>query len=337
MATLAQGQAVKLHCAISQAITVTPSTGGRATISANGPGNVSYAQKTISAAETFGPYLSDTDVVIAAVAGSLSYDLGTASLVDGAGNNVPLAIVHRNLWAQFSATKLCADDGSVLDLSGNANHATRGPNLSIAQMNAAPGYFQTLLAGTNGHDPSLHMPSINFDYDGGEILLMVSLFKMAAPAADGVLVGNATSSSFNGFRIRIRTTGYLDVGMFSTTGSVSFASGNCINALLDNTLHQFAVMISGRTKQGWMWEDGALTRATVAFPATCDTRESTSLNFGSALQTPTVIAHTSATQQRGTVIMRWSPTDPAPAEANITSLLAKLRRDPGRVVTVSDL
>ena len=86
MATLAQGQAVKLHCAISQEITVTPSTGGRATISANGPGNVSYAQKTISAAETFGPYLSDTDVVIAAVAGSLSYDLGTASLVDGAGN-----------------------------------------------------------------------------------------------------------------------------------------------------------------------------------------------------------------------------------------------------------
>lgn len=85
MATLAQGQAVKLHCAISQEITVTPSTGGRATISANGPGNVSYAQKTISAAETFGPYLSDTDVVIAAVAGSLSYDLGTASLVDGAG------------------------------------------------------------------------------------------------------------------------------------------------------------------------------------------------------------------------------------------------------------
>ena len=85
MATLAQGQAVKLHCAISQAITVTPSTGGRATISANGPGNVSYAQKTISAAETFGPYLSDTDVVIAAVAGSLSYDLGTASLVDVGG------------------------------------------------------------------------------------------------------------------------------------------------------------------------------------------------------------------------------------------------------------
>ena len=88
MATLAQGQAVKLHCAISQEITVTPSTGGRATISANGPGNVSYAQKTISAAETFGPYLSDTDVVIAAVAGSLSYDLGAASVVDAGGNVV---------------------------------------------------------------------------------------------------------------------------------------------------------------------------------------------------------------------------------------------------------
>ena len=253
------------------------------------------------------------------------------------GISVPVGVVHRNLWAQFSATKLCADDGSVLDLSGNGNHATRGANLSIAQMNGTAGYYQTLLAGTNGHDPSLHMPSINFDYDGGEILLMVSLFKMATPAADGALIANASSSSANGFRIRVRTTGYLDVGMFSTTGSVSFASGNCINALLDNTLHQFAVMISGRTKQGWMWEDGALTRETVTFPATCDTRESTSLNMGSVLATPTVIAHTNATQQRGTVIMRWGPNDPAPTAANVTSLVAKLRRDPGRVVTMGDL
>ena len=252
-------------------------------------------------------------------------------------SNVQLGTVHRNLWAQFSATTLCADDGSVLDLSGNANHATRGANLSIAQMNGVSGYYSTLLAGTNGHDPSLHMPSINFDYNGGEILLLVTLFKMATPAADGAIIANSSSTSANGFRIRARTTGYLDVGMFSTTGSISFASGNCINALLDSTLHQFAVLINGRTQQGIFWEDGAITRATVTFPATCDTRESTSLNFGSVLQTPTVIAHTSATQQRGTVIMRWSATDPAPATADITTLLAKLRRDPGRIVVMGDV
>lgn len=259
------------------------------------------------------------------------------SLTDLDGNSYPLGTVHPKLWTQFSGTVMCADEGAVLDLSGNGNHATRGANVSIAQMNAAAGYYQTLLAGTNGHDPSLHMPSINFDYDGGEILLLVSLFKMATPAADGALIANSSSSSANGFRIRVRTTGYLDVGMFSTTGAVSFASGNCINALLDNTLHQFAVLINGRTKQAVFWEDGAITRATVNFPATCDTRESTSLNMGSVLAVPTVIAHTNATQQRGTVIMRWGANDVAPEAANVTSLLAKLRRNPGRVVTIGDV
>ena len=304
----------------------------------------------------FGPFLMAQQYAVDALEGTVEFsedvvstssnplasfstnsDGSIAGLVDGAGNMYPLGVVHPNLWAQFSATTLCADDGAVLDLSGNANHATRGANLSIAQMNGVPGYYSTLLAGTNGHDPALRMPSINFDYDGGEILLVVSLLKMPAPGADGVLIANAPSASFNGFRIRTRTTGYLDVGLYSTTGSVAFLSGNCINVMLDNTMHQFATLISGRTQQGWMWEDCALTRETIAFPPTCDTRESVSLNFGCTLAVPTVIAHTSATQQRGTVIMRWGPNDPQPAIADITSLLAKLRRDPGRVVTMGDV
>ena len=73
MATLAQGQAARLDLKASQSITVTPSSTGRATVSANGPGNLVYTQKTIYAAETFGPYVADTVMSIAAVAGSLEY------------------------------------------------------------------------------------------------------------------------------------------------------------------------------------------------------------------------------------------------------------------------
>lgn len=73
MATLAQGQAARLNLKASQSITVTPSSTGRATVSANGPSNLTYEQKTIYAAETFGPYVADTVMNIAAVAGSLEY------------------------------------------------------------------------------------------------------------------------------------------------------------------------------------------------------------------------------------------------------------------------
>lgn len=260
-----------------------------------------------------------------------------SSLVDGAGNNYPLGVVHPRLWAQFSGTKLCADDGSVLDLSGSGNHAVRGADLSIAEMNATAGYFATDLAGSNGDKTMLTLPSINFDFNGGEILLVVALLNMAAPVADASILANAGSSSRNGFRLRGRTTGYIDFAIYSTTGAVSSFSGNSINVMLDSTLHQFGILVNGRTGGGSMWEDGALTRPELVFTTPCDTRESYPLSIGASTNPPTVIAHTSATKLRGLVIMRWGPNDIAPATENITSLLAKLRRDPGRIVTVGDL
>ena len=93
MATLTQGQAARLNLKASQSITVTPSSTGRATVSANGPSNLTYEQKTIYAAETFGPYVADTVMNIAAVSGSLEYtDPYTLvpGFVDSAGNQIPI-------------------------------------------------------------------------------------------------------------------------------------------------------------------------------------------------------------------------------------------------------
>lgn len=251
-------------------------------------------------------------------------------------SQVALGSVHPNLWAQYSATALCVDDPKVLDLSGNERHAVRGAQLSIANMNSAPGYFKTLLASSNGDDPALLLPSINYDLNGGEFLFIWALFKMSAPASDGHILANSASSSANGFRLRAKSTGYIDFSIYSTTGAVASFSGNSINALLDNTLHSVAVGLNGKTGVGSMWEDEVLTRATLNFTTPCDTRESAPLRIGASVTTPTVIAHTSANQLRGMVIMRWTAADETPALADLTALQNKLRRDPGRVVSISD-
>lgn len=265
------------------------------------------------------------------VAGSAA----VSALVSGAGS-YPWT-VHPNLWAQFSATNAIADTPLPHDLSGNNRTPSRGAQLSIAQMNAAPGYISTLLAGVNGDDPALHFPSINFDYDGGEILLVGILFKMPAPAVDGQFLANSSSASLNGFRMRARSSGYVDIGMFSTTGAVASFSGSSDNVLLDNTLHHVGLMINGRTKTRSFWEDCVLTRDGVGALATCDTRESVALNIGSIASPPTAISNTSANAIRGMFIMRWGPQDAAPTNANVTAAMLRHRANPGRVVAAGDL
>lgn len=245
--------------------------------------------------------------------------------------------VHPNLWAQLSATVMIADSQFPRDLSGNNRTPSRGANLSVAQLNSAPGYFSTLLAGTNGEDTGLHFPPINFDYDGGEILLAGFNIKMSTPAADGQLLANSVSSSANGFRFRARSTGYVDIGLFSTTGAVSSYSGNSTTILLDNTLHHVGLMIDGRNKNRSFWEDCVLTRDGVGALAACDTRESVALNIGDALAVPTAISHTSATTIRGMFIMRWGANDKAPTKADITRLMLNHRANPGRVIAAGDL
>lgn len=256
------------------------------------------------------------------------------SLVSGDGISV-----HPNLWCDLSAANLCADDGAVLDGSGNARHAVRGIALPTATMNAAAGYFATAKgsgAVQSTLDTALHLPSINLDYDGGESALIVVTFKAALPAADESMLGNAASSSSNGFRLRIRTTGYCDVGMYSATGSVSSLSGNGLTVLVDGSIHQFAVLINGQTKYRSMWEDGVLTRGNIAQLATCDTRESAGLHLGATQLNPSSAANTSAISFRRVTIFRWGPTETVPDAADITTVVQRLRNNPTRLTLQGD-
>lgn len=256
------------------------------------------------------------------------------SLVSGDGISV-----HPNLWCDLSAANLCADDDTVLDGSGNARHAVRGIALPTATMNAAAGYFATAKGSGSVQstlDTALHMPSINLDYDGGESALIVVAFKAAAPAADESMLGNAASSSSNGFRLRIRSTGYCDVGMYSATGAVASFSGNSLRVMADNALHQFAVLINGQTKYRSMWEDGVLTRPDIAQLLTCDTRESVGLHLGTTQLAPSLAGNTSAISFRRVTIFRWGPSDTVPDLASITPVVQRLRNNIARLPVRGD-
>ena len=239
-------------------------------------------------------------------------------------------LVHPNLWCDVSAGNMCTDDTVAIDASGNGRHGVRGIALPIGTMNAEAGYFATAKGSGSVQstlDTALHLPSINLDYDSGESALIVMTFKAAVPAADESMLGNAASSSSNGFRLRVRSTGYCDVGMYSATGSVASLSGNSLTVLADNSLHQFAVLINGQTKYRSMWEDGVLTRANIAHLLTCDTRESAGLHLGATQLAPSSAANTSAIKFRRVTIFRWGPSETPPDLSAITAVVQKLRHN----------
>lgn len=256
------------------------------------------------------------------------------ALVSGDGISV-----HPALWCDLSAGNLCADDGVVLDGSGNARHGVRGIALPIATMNASPGYFSTAKgsgAVQSTLDTALHLPSLNLDYDGGESALVVVAFKATVPVADESILGNAGSSSVNGFRLRMRTTGYVDCGMYSATGAVASLTGNGLTVLVDGTLHQVAVLINGQTKYRSMWEDGVLTRPNIAQLLACDTRESVGFHLGAIQLAPSFAGNTTAIDFRRVTVFRWAPTDTVPELADITTVVQRLRNNPTRLTLKGD-
>lgn len=261
----------------------------------------------------------------------------TQALVPGDGINI-----HPNLWCDLTAANLVSDDPQVLDGSGAGRHAVRGIALPVADLHAEPGYFSTLKGTGSAQatlDTALHMPSINFDYDGGEALLVVVTFKAPVPAADESMLGNAGSSSANGFRLRLRSgvgAGYCDFGMYSTTGAVASLSGIGLTVLVDDTPHQYAVLMNGQTKNRSMWEDGVLTRPNFGALASCDTRESAGLHLGATQINPSSAANTAAINFRRVTIFRWGPTDTVPELAAITTVVQRLRNNITRLPLQGD-
>ena len=250
---------------------------------------------------------------------------------------IPVGLIHPAYFCHLDGRNLTPDDGSFLDSSGAGNNATRGANLSIAQMATAAGYATTIAPVTGTLDSVLHIPALNFDWDAGEVLLIYWRGKMAAPAAHVNLMGDTESNFRNGLKIRVGTNGKLDTALYSSVGPISVFGPAGVGVIADGTIHDFAYLYDGANKKLYRWEDGVLVGIVNGFGAAgCDTTNMNDWMVGAAYKSPTNATGIAAST-RNLVMMRWGASTLKPDPADVTTAIQRLRANPGRLLTVSDL
>ena len=243
--------------------------------------------------------------------------------------------VHPRHYCHLFAGDQMADDGIVYDQSGALSHATRGANLAIANLWATSGYFSTDNPVSGTPDAGLIMPPLNFDYNGGEELLLVWMGKLTPEvAAATFLADSPNSAGFNGLRLRVQSTGKLSLWLQENGSTNAWAAGDSTAALADGTLHQYAVLISGKRKQYWTWEDGiaVITANTVKAGAAIDTRTSSNVYIGKDASASGVEAIGMATKTRALTMIRFAATDPQVDAAKAFAVVKALRASPGQLV-----
>jgi hypothetical protein len=187
-------------------------------------------------------------------------------------------------------------------------------------------------------DTILHGPSINFDYDGGEVLLILAMIRGLPPAADTTLIGNSGANTLNGWRIRTRTTGNFDLALYSATGSVASFSGNSTATVLDGRWHQVGAVFDGRNKVRHTIVDGVSDRLNIGALAACNTREDSGLHIGGIRALPSnITTEASDIDIESLIVMRWGPTDTVPTIENMIAFAARQMRAGRRVPAAGDL
>lgn len=242
---------------------------------------------------------------------------------------------HPRHYCHLFAGDQVADDGIVYDQSGSLSHATRGANLAIANLWANSGYFSTDNPVSGTPDAGLIMPPLNFDYNGGEELLLVWMGKLTAEvAAATFLADSPNSAGFNGFRLRVQSTGKFALWLQENGSTNAWAAGDSSATLADGTLHQYAVLVSGKRKQYWTWEDGVavVTAGAVKAGAAIDTRTSSNVYIGKDASASGVEAIGMATKTRALTMLRFAATDPQVDAAKAFEVVKALRASPGQLV-----
>lgn len=226
-------------------------------------------------------------------------------------------------------------DGQFFDRSGMGNHGVRGADLSDANMFTNAGYVSTVDPTGGATDSALRFPNLNFDYAGGEKLLLWWLGKTTAEGAIASWMGDTASGSYNGVRIRCNTNGTLQPVLYNTvTHSGGFYGGSTNTAVADGTLKSYALFLDGENRKFAQWVNETLDTALATFNdgSSCDTTNANTWNLGTG--NPAAAASTDGivTQTRAFHMLRLSSTDTSPSVATLTSLLQQLRANPGSLV-----
>jgi len=227
-------------------------------------------------------------------------------------------------------------DSKFFDRSGMGNHAVRGANLSEAQMLANAGYVSTVDPAGGATDSVLRIPNLNFDYNGGEKLIIYWLGKLTAEGATLEWLGDGNSATYNGLAVRVNTSGTFQP-FIREASAAHFGSASVTN-LGNGSLASWALAIDGSAKQYCMWANDALEGlwSSGFIPWNggnpSDSRSSNTFNIGCAV--PAVAASTNGTpvQTRALHILRLAPDDYMPDAATLTSVFRQLRVNPSKPI-----
>ena len=261
--------------------------------------------------------------------GRMTASAGGVDFLSAAG--VTLNTIHPAYICHLYAGNLTADDSKFIDSTGQ-NDGVRGANLSIAQMGANAGYATAIGPLTGSLDSVIHLPITGFDFNSGEALLFYWRGKAAAPAAQRTIMGDMQYAY--GIKTRIDTSGYVDMMMYGAGGS--FQVGTSSNTVADGTVHDFAFFVDGRNKRVYKWVDGSLALTATSYAAASgDAKSLLNWNIGCSAGLLDQTGVNCST--RLFAMLRWGATSALPDVTALTTAIQRLRANPGRLLTVSDL
>jgi len=227
-------------------------------------------------------------------------------------------------------------DGRFADRSPLGNHAVRGANLSDAQLFANAGYVSTIDPAGGATNSVLRIPNLNFDYSGGQRLIVYWLGIITPEGSDASYMGDGFGTTYPGLRIRAKSTGKVDAALSSA--STQAFTAITTGTPLDGTLHSFAFVFDGTAKKYGMWVDEVFDSALAgnygAFNSgtTVDTRNSNTFQIGSSAPAAAASTDGIVSQTRALHLLRLTASDTLPTVAAMTTLFQQIRANPGKPI-----
>lgn len=349
---LAPGSALTLtllpNCRVT--VTETPETVSSSDAGGNSPRTHNHQ---FAGVFTYGPYVMGGSVVVdnASNSGStvtwgrkdttVSTSSDGLSLVSGAGNVSPLNIAHPRYWFHGFAPTQSTDDAVFRDLVAG-NNGVFGANLSKvnAWANKAKGYISNVDPISGATDSVIRIPGPNFDYNGGQSLLIWWAGQCTPEGSDTHLMGSSASSAAGGMAVRLHSTGRLSFVLYGG-GNSRFSSTTTDNVagkpFVAGEYHTFGILVNGRDKTQSMWVDGQINASELVLSSgdPVDTLSSATWNIGTAAPaggTIGVAANTLAFAG-----LKFLASDTLPTIGQITAAFQALGRDPRGLLLVGAL
>lgn len=267
------------------------------------------------------------------------------AVVTGSALTYLQALINRsyNFFHGFAGNQLLGDQ-VFYDMSGNNNHAVPGANINkgagAGQMFGNAGYLTSATPTGGATNTCFRAPSLNFNYLGGEKILVHLEGLMATPAANTNILGDGygTPSNQRGIALASTNTGKSYIAVY---GSVARVGNATTLAPFDGTFHSVSFYLDGTTRQYGMWVDGGYD----VFYAgeykpfyqvdNLDTLNSNTFNMGATYPAPGTTTQPiggNAIQLRCVSIYRFPASFPQPSVATLTSAINSLITNPDRPI-----